>query len=187
MLDNRLAASERAGNCCHTTLGNREHGINNTLSCYQRFSWRKFLLIWTATSYRPVLHQGQLFIAVCCGKNCNGLIHGKLAGFNFLQSTFHIGRYHDLLCNNDSLLNGSKNIAALQRISHLRNRNEIPFFVPLQGRNLNASFQVVAACYLHDVIQRTLYSIVNACNKARTKLHGKGHLHGLYRFSRTKS
>ena len=115
-----------------------------------RLGWRKFLLIWTATSYRPVLHQGQLFIAVCCGKNCNGLIHGKLAGFNFLQSTFHIGRYHDLLCNNDSLLNGSKNIAALQLISHLRNRNEIPFFVPLQGRNLNASFQVEASGFEHQ-------------------------------------
>jgi len=140
MLDNGLAASERARNCCHTTLGDWEHGVNNTLTGYQRFGRRKFFLIWTATSYRPVLHQCQFFISICCGKNCNGLVHGELTGSDLFQSTLHIGWYHDLLCNNDSLLNGSENIATFQLISHFRNRDEIPFFVPLQRRYLNTSF-----------------------------------------------
>ena len=187
MLDNGLAASERARNCCHTTLGDWEHGVNNTLTGYQRFGRRKFFLIWTATSYRPVLHQCQFFISICCGKNCNGLVHGELTGSDLFQSTLHIGWYHDLLCNNDSLLNGSENIATFQLISHFRNRDEIPFFVPLQCRYLNTSFQVVAACYFHNVIQRTLDSIVNTCDKARSQFHGKGNFHRLYRFSRAKS
>ena len=167
MLDDCLSASERSRNRCNTALGNREKCVDNTLSCYKRHLRRKFLLIRTTATNRPLLHHSQFFFAFFCFNNCNNIFYCKCAFFDFLDCSFNSVRNHDLLLYKNCFLNCTDHISCLYFISNLYSRNELPFQISLKRRNFNSSFQVVSG-NLHNIIQWSLDSVIDTCDQTRS-------------------
>ena len=187
MLNNRLTASERSRNGSHTTFGDWEHTVNNSLSCYERLFWRKLFLIRTTFTNRPFLHHGQLFVSVFCLQYTYNFFYGKLTGFDLFDFTFYIWRNHNLLFHNDGLFYCTKYVSAFYFISDLCNRYEVPLFVSFQCRNLNTSLQAVASGYFHNIVQWSLDTIVDAGDQSRSQFYGKRYFHGFYRLARFQS
>ena len=187
MLRYCLTASEGAGDSSHTTLGDGKHTVNNTLSGNQRHVRRQFFLIRTSSSHRPFLHQAQLFFSVFCFQYAHCLFYVKRSSFDLFDLTFYIRRYHDFLSYNHGFLYGTKDISAFYFIADLGCRHKFPFLITFQGRHLNTTFQAVASGCLHNIIQRSLDTIVDTGDQARTQFHGKGYFRRLNRFTGTKT
>ena len=55
--------------------------LNHALSGDQRHAGRQFLLIWTAFTNRPFLHQSYVFVAFRRRNDCDDIFYGKFSGF----------------------------------------------------------------------------------------------------------
>ena len=186
MLDNCLTASERPRNGCNTALGDREEHVYDSLSCYKRSIQRKLLHIWTSFTNRPLLHHGKLFIAVFCRNNRHYFLYRKFAGLDLLHSSGNAIRNHDLLFNYLCLLYRTQHVAGFYFVADLGNRNKLPFLISLQGSNLNAALKVISR-NLHNIIKRTLNSVINTCDKTRSKFNGHRRARRFYRFAWSKT
>ncbi|CDB00655.1 unknown [Lachnospiraceae bacterium CAG:215] len=186
MLDHGLSASERSRNRCHTAFCDREKCIDDTLSRYKRHLRRQFLLIRTSAADRPFLHHRQFLVPVLRLDNADNILHGELTGFDLFNFSFHSVRNHDLLLYNDRLLYGSEHVALRDFVSNLHGRNKFPFQIPFQGRYFHTTFQAVSRNF-HDIIQRSLDSVVNTCDQSGSQFNGHRYAHRLHRFSRSES
>ena len=186
MLNDSLTASKRARYCCHTALRDREEGINDTLPGYKRHLRRKFSLIWTAFSHRPLLHQSKLPLSCFRCYNCNHFFYCKFTCFDLFDRPFYSIRNHDLLLYHRRLLDRTDHISFFDFISDFNSRNKLPFQISFQRRNFHTPLQTVARDF-HDIIQRSLDSIVNAGNQPRSEFYGHWHFHGFHRLSRSES
>ena len=167
MLDNCLTASEWSRNGCNTALCNREEHVYNSLSCYKRSIQRKLLHIWTSFTNRPSLHHSKLFVAVLGRYHCHHLFDSEISGLNLLYLTGHSVRNHDFLLNYLRLLYRTQDVACFYLVSDLCHRNESPFLISLQRSNLDTTLKVISR-NLHNIIKRTLNSVINACDKTRS-------------------
>ena len=174
MLDNCFAASERSGNRSHSSLCYREECIYNSLSCDKWHDRWYLFLIWTALTNRPLLHECQLPVTLVCLNHTHSLLNCEFSCLYLFDGSCHTIRHHDLLCDDHSLLNCSYHIACRHLITHLGSRHKCPLDISLQRWDFNSSLQVVTT-YLHDIIQRSLDSIVYTAYKSRSQLNRQRH------------
>ena len=139
MLDNRLAASEGSRYGCHTAFCDGEEHVNDTLSGDQRHAGRKFLLVGTAFTHRPFLHQGHILVAVRRRNHCNHIFYRKFSRFDLLDGTLDTVGDHDPLLHYCSLLYSTDDISGFHRIAYDGRRDEVPFQITLQGGNLHTA------------------------------------------------
>ena len=139
VLNNGFSASEWSRNGCHTTFGNREESINNTLSRYQRHFRRKFFQIGTAFTNRPFLRHGKFSVTIFSCNHSHHFVYGKFSCFNLFDSTFDAIRNHDFMIDYDSLLYRTDNVAGFHRITWFYRRNKVPFQISFQRRNFHTS------------------------------------------------
>ena len=64
MLRDCLTGTERSGDSSDTALCDREESIDYALTGDERLDRRKFFLVRTSAADRPLLHHGELFVAV---------------------------------------------------------------------------------------------------------------------------
>ena len=64
MLRDCLTGAERSGDSSDTALCDREESIDYALTGDERLDRRNFFLVRTSAAYRPLLHHGELFVAV---------------------------------------------------------------------------------------------------------------------------
>ena len=139
MLNNRLAASEGSRYGCHTAFCDGEEHVNHALSGDQRHAGRQFLLIWTAFTNRPFLHQSYVFVAFRRRNDCDDIFYGKFSGFDLLDRTLDAVGDHDPLLHHCGLLYGTDDVSGLHCIAGLCSRNKVPFQITLQGGNLHTA------------------------------------------------
>ena len=63
------------------------------------------------------------------------------------------------------------NITFNNAIAYFYCRYEVPSLVSLKRRNFNTTLKEVTSCNLHDVIQRSLDTIVNTTDQTRSKFY----------------
>ena len=71
------------------------------------------------------------------------------------------------------LLDRSDHVAALDLVAHLGHGGEGPLLLPAQGRDLDSAGDV-GARLVHDLLQRTLDTVVDIFNEAGPQLHRQG-------------
>ena len=186
MLDNRLAASKRPRNCRHSSFCNREEGIDYPLSCDKRHLRRKFLPVRASSSNWPFLHHRQFFCSLIRIDDRNHFFYREDSSSDLTHRAFHSPRHHDLLLHKNRFLYRSDHISRFHLISRLCQRYEFPFQIPFQRRYFDSSLQIVSG-NLHNVVQRSLYSVINTCDQSGAEFYRHRNSHGFHRFSRTKS
>ena len=186
MLNYCLAASEGARHRRHAAFGKREESINHPLSGYKRHFGRQLFPIGPSLTYRPFLHHSQFPVTLLFRNNSDRLLHRKRPCSDFFYRSADTVRNHNFLLHKNRLLYRSDYISGLHLIAGFYSRNKFPLPVSFQGRNFHASLQVISR-YFHNVVQRPLYAIVDACNQSRPQFHRHGYAHGLYRFSRSQA
>ena len=131
MLDNGLSTTEWSGNCCYTTLCDREECIDNSLSCDERHNRRNLLCIRTTLTNRPFLHQCQFLITLCCLNYTYSFFYCEISALDLFYSSFYTIWNHDLLSYDNCLLYGSDHISGLYLVPCLNAWNKWPFDVSL--------------------------------------------------------
>ena len=139
MLNNGLAASERSRYGCHTAFGDGEEHVNHALSCNQRHTGRQFLLIRTAFTNRPFLHQSYILIALRSCYDSDDLFYRKFSCLDLFDRSLDTIGDHNPLFYHCGLLYRSYNIAGFHSITYISCRYKIPFQITLQGGNLHTA------------------------------------------------
>ena len=171
MLHHGLAGAEGAGHGRRAALGNGEHGVDNPLAGAQGPLRGVLLLIGTADTDGPLLDHGQRHVfPVLGGQGGNGLRHIKGTALDVLDGALQVGGHHDFVEHNGSLGHGADDVAAGDLVAGLGGGGEVPLLLPIHGGNLHAAGDV-GAHLLHDLLQRTLDTVVDALNHAGSKLH----------------
>ena len=174
MLHNCLTGTERTGNSGHTALGDGEHRIDNTLTGDQRRIRNQLLLVGTAHTNRPLLHQCQwMFCTIIIHNHANGLFYRVGTTLNGLDRTLNPVRNHNLLLYHAGLLNGANDIAGNHLITDLGSRNELPLFLSVQSGNRDTSGNIRTG-HLYHAFQWTLDTIIHRLDQAGTQFHRKG-------------
>lgn len=112
-------------------------------SCYQRLAGGSFFLY----DGHVVPGHRSAFIAVCCGKNCNGPLTTVNCRFNFLQSFILGGTM--TFCGNDKFPEHLR--TSPPPVSHLSSKLESKFICPACGSEPQCLALVVAARHFHDI------------------------------------
>ena len=76
------------------------------------------------------------------------------------------------------LLNGADDVACPELVADLGNGVELPLLVVVERGNVNASLEV-GARDLHDLIERSLDTVVDSADKTGTQLNREGSAGGL--------
>ena len=174
MLHDGLAGAERTGDRCRAPLGDREEGVNDTLTGLQRYGGRILLFIGSAHTHRPLLHKRQLFFLVFLRfEHGDNVGDGEAARLDAHQRAAHLRRHHDLVEDRRCFLHGAEDVAADKPVTDAGSRDEVPLFFPIQRRDLNAARQAVAARCGTDDLQRTLDAVVNIFDQTGTELDRK--------------
>ena len=180
VLHHGLAGAEGAGDCRRAALGDGEHGVDDPLTGAQRPLGRILLRIGTAHTDGPLLEHGEGdFPAVLGLEGGDGLRHVEGAALDGGDGAAHGGRHHDLMEHNGRLLNCAQNVAADDLIAHLGHRVELPLLLVVHGGDLHAAGDA-GTHLLHDLLQRTLDSVINALDHAGAKLHAHRRAGGLH-------
>ena len=174
MLHDGLARAEGAGDGGGAALGQREHGVDDALAGHERLRGRELPVIRPGHAHGPLLHEGEVFLALRRFQHADGFGDRERAGLDLLDGTGHVGRDHDLVQNGARLLHGADDVAAGELVARLNGGDEVPLLFPVQRRDLYAAGDGLAAEFA-DLGQRTLDAVIDALQHARAKLHGKGH------------
>ena len=132
------------------------------------------MLVRTAHTDRPALGHGQgHFPAVVGLQGSHGLRDIEGAALDIGDGTAHLGGHHDLVEHHSGLLDGADDIAADDLGTGSDHGIKVPLLLPVQGRNLHTAGDV-GAYLLHDLLQRTLDTVVDALDHAGAQLHAHG-------------
>ena len=174
MLHDRFTGAERSRNGRGTTLCHREEGIHDALSGLKRHAGREFTTIRASHTNCPLLHHRQIYTsAVRPFKNSHRFGNGVATGLYGNNLALHFGRNHNLVQNRGGLLHRTDNIAADDLITGVGGSGKLPLFLPIQSRHFHAARQVIATCFFHNGIQRTLNSVIDIFDQSGTQLDRK--------------
>ena len=136
MLDYRFSGTKRSGYGCDTSLSDGEQGVYHSLACDKRHIGRKLFLIGAAGADRPFLHQSDFTDGISRIHRGDRLFNGEIACFNGYQPALYPVGNHDFMGNNGRFLNCTDDITGLHFIPGTGCRDELPFQVPFQRRDL---------------------------------------------------
>ena len=171
MLNDGFTGAEWSRYCCGTALGNREQGVDYTLTGDHRNIRRELFFIWTLDTNRPFLeHTNIADDTVCTLDSGDGLGDVVATGEDFDDFALRALWNHDLVCDDGGFLNGTQNIAHYNMVADLGSSNEIPFLIVIQRGDLDASGDI-ASGNLSDFGQRTLDTVKDTGQHARSQFN----------------
>ncbi|OQB26527.1 MAG: hypothetical protein BWY13_00345 [Euryarchaeota archaeon ADurb.Bin190] len=127
LLHNRLSGAEASGNGCRSALGQGEESVYYSLSCSEGDGRSQLFGYRSGLSYRPLMHHGQLSAIL---QDADSLIDGKVSAvYVFDGAALHLGWDHDLVIDEQLLLNLTEGLAGLENIALLGCRLELPLLL----------------------------------------------------------
>ena len=187
MLNDSLTGTEGSGYCCGTALCDGEEGIDNSLSRDQRHIRRKLSCIGSSGTYRPLLHQLDLRLALLTVDGGDVLCYGIVAFLKTCDGSLQSVGYHDLVKDYFSFLYSTDDVSAFYLCALGNSGNEVPLLLSVQRFNLNASLKQIGVGLLSDLLQRSLDTIIDTADQSGSQLYGHGNAGGYDRLSGTKS
>ena len=146
MLCHGLSCSEttRYGSCA--AFCNREHGVQNTLTCDQRFGSRKTFAGGTGNTNRPLLAEGQFLCAAVCQLKGYNRVQNRVfsIGNHFDHGSFYIWRNHGFVQDRGSFLGLCDDGTAGDEITLRYSKMNLPFFLSVKRIYADTSGNIFA-------------------------------------------
>ena len=198
VLGHRLACTEPSWDGGCATLGQREEGIEHTLSCDEQLGRWKSTAVGTWAADRPALeHREDLFSTSrpllpslggrIRGQASDGFLDGILTWRSHPgQASRYLWRHHDPVLDRWSLRYHSQECAFLDCVTDLNTGRERPFLLAVQWCRLDASSNESAtAQFQHG--QRSLDAIEDALQQSGPQLYREWHSGAVYGGARAQS
>ena len=184
MLHHRLSRSKGPWNRSGSSLGHWKHGVNYPLPRLKRGHRRKSCLIRAAFPHRPLLQHGQgLLNSLLILQNSHGFCHRIGSALNAAKGPRHPQGNHNFMLDRRGLLNRPDDIPAHYFGAWRNRRHKLPSSLPIQGRNLYPSGEMIGACEAGNQLQRTLNSVIDHTDQSRPQFYGQRRPRGFHHCS----
>ena len=168
VLCHRIARTESPGDCRRAAFGNREYGINHTLSRDKRFVRGQAFCSRSGGANRPFLRKGQFHrFARVRFQNGKRRFDGILpVGIDRNNFTRNCGRHHGFMRNRRGLGAGGEHIAARNTVTDFDGKRHSIFLFGIERRKLRAAPDKCAV-FCFDGGQWALNAVKNIAEKPR--------------------
>ena len=145
VLDDRLAAAEGPGDCCHAAAGDGKEGVDDALARDHGLRGRKLLAVRPPFADGPLAEHTYLLLPRLVAEDAHRIGNGELALFDGSHFAVHAVGHEDAVGNDLRLLHGTEDIALFNDVARLDGRDEVPFALSVEAVDGDAARNAVAA------------------------------------------